>query len=48
MLVDDEPFNLYSMRIMLQESLKQLGLPETIFNSYIDYATNGNEALEKV
>lgn len=48
LIVDDEPFNLQSMKVIIQQSLKRLGHPKELLNDLIDVATNGDVALNKV
>lgn len=42
LIVDDEPYNILALQIILQKS----GYPN--IKDYIDSANNGQEALEKV
>jgi len=46
--IDDEPFNLQSMKILLELSIKKLELPLASLMNYIDYAKYGNEYIAKV
>lgn len=48
LIVDDEPFNLSSMRILLKLSLKKMNIDDTMLDAYIDQASNGSEAVEFV
>lgn len=45
LVVDDEPFNLKSMKVIIDSVLKKLGLEEEFLNSFIDQAQNGLEAF---
>ena len=45
MIVDDEPFNLQGMLIILRSSMKKLGHNPDIIESLIDQANNGQEAV---
>jgi hypothetical protein len=45
MIVDDEPFNLQSMRVIICQALKRLGLGQDVLNHLIDEATDGQEAV---
>lgn len=47
LIVDDEPFNLMSMKILIQQALKDLHLDKDLLNQRIDTATDGQEALAK-
>jgi YesN/AraC family two-component response regulator len=45
MIVDDEPFNLHSLKVIIQQALKRLGFAKEYLDDLIDIATNGDEAL---
>ena len=45
MIVDDEPFNLQSLKVVIQQSVKRLGMNKDILNRLIDEASDGQEAL---
>jgi len=48
LVIDDEPFNLKSMKILLELAIKKLDLPLTSLMNNIDYAKDGNEYIAKV
>lgn len=48
LIVDDEPFNLKSLKIMIEVSLKLLGMDSTLLDNYIDVATDGVQAITQV
>ena len=48
LLVDDDPFNLQSLRIIVEMAIKQLKLPLDAIRRLIDTATDGLEAQEIV
>jgi two-component system sensor histidine kinase/response regulator len=48
MLVDDEPFNIKSMMVILKLSLKSMGLDPSIIDDITDFAYNGQEAVQLV
>ena len=43
--MDDESFNIYSLKIIIEASLTKMGREPTILNAFIDVATNGEEAV---
>ena len=47
MVVDDEPFNLNAMKILLNLSSQKLGFDVRIINQLTDFMCGGVEALEK-
>ena len=48
LVVDDEPFNLQALEIILKSSLRKLGHDPEIINHITDYALNGEEAMNLV
>ena len=48
LIVDDEPYNLLSLQMVLKLCFKQLGWKQEITEHIIDQASNGHEALQKV
>lgn len=48
LIVDDEPFNLRSLQVMIKLSLKQLKVDPDIIEPYLDKAKNGREAADLV
>ena len=48
MIVDDEPFNLHSMRILLELAFKDLEYPLDLMMGQIDTAKNGLQYINKV
>ena len=48
MIVDDEPFNLQGLKIIIQQSLKKLNFDKDFLSAQIDTATNGIEAMNHV
>ena len=48
LIVDDEPFNLQSLKIIIQQSMKKLGHPKEFLDKHIDVASNGKEAVDKL
>ena len=48
LIVDDEPFNLQSLKVIIQQSMKKMGRQKEFLDKLIDVASNGKEAVEKV
>jgi PleD family two-component response regulator len=48
LIVDDEPFNIMAMEILIKMALQSLSLPVDIMDTIIDKAYNGKQALNKV
>ena len=48
LIVDDEPFNLKTMGILLEMSFKQLNFPPELLGLILDKAKDGNEAIALV
>ena len=48
LIVDDEPYNLLGLLIILKLSFKELNYKESIVNKFVDRASNGLEALNMV
>ena len=48
LLVDDEPYNLLSLKMIINMCFKQIGLKTETVTTLIDEACNGQEALDKV
>lgn len=48
LIVDDEPFNLNSLMILIELCSKDLGVDFQYLSSLIDTAKDGFEAFEKV
>ena len=48
LIVDDEPFNLQSLKVIIQQSIKKMGRPKEFLDKLIDVASNGKEAVKKV
>ena len=48
LLVDDEPFNLLSVKVLLKTITRQLGKDPCIIDEILDSATDGIEAIEAV
>jgi CheY-like chemotaxis protein len=48
LIVDDEPFNIMAMEILIKMALQSLGMPVDIMETIIEKAYNGKQALEKV
>jgi hypothetical protein len=46
--VDDEPFNLQSLKIHVELACKNLGYPAQVVNSLIDTAKDGLESYNRV
>lgn len=47
-MVDDEPFNLKSNEIIVLLAVKELGLDPLQFKTFIDFASDGKEAVDRV
>jgi len=45
LLIDDESFNLYSLKIIIEGSLKKIGKDPKCLENFIDIAGNGEEAI---
>ena len=45
LVIDDEPFNLQSMKIVLSLSMQKLEYDQEIIQSIVDYVSSGEEAL---
>ena len=48
LIVDDEPFNIQGMMIIINACLKAMGHDEELLNKFIDYASNGQQAVQCV
>jgi CheY-like chemotaxis protein len=48
LLVDDEPFNLLSVKVLLKTITRQLGIDPNIIEENLDSVTDGIEAIEAV
>lgn len=48
MIVDDEPFNIQGLIILIKKALKNLDINPDHISSYIDKSYNGLEALKNV
>lgn len=48
LVVDDEPFNLKSIQIVIEAAFKAIKLKLTDPKLVIDFASHGQEAIEKV
>ena len=48
MIVDDEPFNLQSMMIILKAALKQLGQSPDLLDQTVEQANDGEDAIDMV
>ena len=46
LIIDDDPFNLVSLKILLKLTLKKLGLPEVIIEKLVDQGSNGQQAVD--
>ena len=47
-MVDDETFNLNSMKIVLQSALTKIGLHRNSLDAITDYVSDGKHALDSV
>ena len=48
LIVDDEPFNLQAMMVVLKVSASQLGFPPTLIDDIVDQELSGLGAVEQV
>jgi len=48
LIVDDEPYNLMGLQILLKFAFKKLGIKEEIVNEMVHEANNGQDAVNKV
>ena len=48
LIVDDEPYNLMGLEMVLSHTFKLIGIKEREIAQMIDQASNGQEALEMV
>lgn len=48
LVVDDEPFNLKSIKYLIELSASRHGIPEEAIQQFIDYARDGDEYVQKV
>lgn len=48
LLIDDEIFNLVSLKFLIGISVKNLGFSEEQAFSLIDFASNGQDAMQKI
>ena len=47
-MVDDEPFNLIALHIILRQALRKLGYNPDLLDRILDTANDGQEAVRKV
>jgi CheY-like chemotaxis protein len=45
LIIDDEPFNLKAMEVLLSLAAKEMRLNQTQFKGLIDFCSSGREAL---
>lgn len=48
LLVDDEPFNLFSLKILMLKAFRKYKIPKEVILNLIDTAKDGNEYIQKV
>ena len=48
LIVDDEPFNLMSIKAILKSALKKIKLSPDLLKDLIDEAIDGNQAVKRV
>lgn len=48
LVVDDEAFNLQSMKIVLKSAMDKIGLRSCLLDRFTDYASDGQQALNLV
>lgn len=48
LLADDEPFNLKSLKVLLELALLEMGHPKDLLSDLIDLSQNGQESLHRV